>query len=222
MMRIVKELKPLRWLIIISLVLTAAGFILDWKGFLVNTFSGLLGAVIGIWVSIEVIQVALDNRQKEEWQIVRDLVLDTIETQLTKSCLEFVNLRPSLGPYVGLLDDVGKATEHKLNTISTLYDELSKLEIGAVRKEQYIELRSRVRPHLDRIFNFQLVNVSMPGQATELAEQLIRLERADRNWDNAVYRDSKWGVSKEALAKEAISTLEMLAETYRQLISINS
>ena len=207
-----RKLKYLRWLIIASIVSTIIGAVIDLKGFTVGIFSGLLGSVIGIWVTVDIIEAILEKQRAREWQQVRDVVLRNLILQLVETANEFLSLVPTVSPYVSLLNDASIINHDKIEALKKLHATISCLDLSLVKKDRIISVYNGVQTHTDILRNMQIYQLLVPGGATKLIELLHELENVQIQWREAMLFNNVSGIAKEELFKRGLITLDSIRE----------
>lgn len=208
-----RHLRGLNWLLVAAIFFSVLGLALDWKGFLVNTFSGVLGAAIGVWVSISIVENYLENQSATQWQQVNQNVLGVIRSQLTEMCKDYIELFDATGPFVSLLQDKESIDQHKLETVEELRRAFHNADNSVLDKGKLAGLYSRIGPHFEAIGSAKTLYVHLPGADRSLVNLLQQIETRYMNWSELDVQDKQISLSRDVLFRAAYDALLSIEAT---------
>lgn len=200
-----------RWLVLICVLSIAVGAVLDLRGYVVNVLAGLVGAAIGIWVSIEIIEMIIEERRVREWAQVRDSVFRALTIQLNEAVIQYLILLPSIGPFRDLLDEMGTISNRKSDLAAQMH--IAVLQSDRQRsKQDYVMLYRTVKPRLDRIHDILMLHLMIPGQEVELVNRLQTLQISAADWAGTTVLDEQITIAVDLLREKSLSTLSVLSD----------
>ncbi len=212
-MRYFRKINRLKWLIIASIIFAILGLILDWKGFLVNTFSGVLGAAIGVWVSVDVVERYFEDKHRQEWQNIRINSQVSIQTQLFNIADEYVNWFFIKEPFLTLIYRNNPSPQEIATAIGELRKRFANLQLGTQDKTNLRNLYKNVNQHMSHITFTRAMYMHIPSFDKQLVDQLQNLERDFANWTNAIQEDDRIGLQTRILFDEANKFLLLVENT---------
>lgn len=201
----------LRWLILICVLSIVIGAVLDPRGYVVNVLAGLVGAAIGIWVSIEIIEMIIEERRVREWARVRDSVFRALTIQLNEAVIQYIVLLPSIGPFRDLLDEIGTISDRKAGLVAQLLRAVSQSDRQR-SKQDFVVLYRTVKPRLDRVHDILMLHLVIPGQEAELVTRLQALEISAADWAGTTILDEQIEIAVDLLREKSLSTLSVLSD----------
>lgn len=216
-MRYFNRVNKLKWLIIASIILSVLGLVLDWNGFLVNTFSGVLGAVIGVWVSVDIVENYLATKHSIEWEQIRINSLNEIKLQLLEACIEYLDIFSHTEPFLPLLyrkDTISKSVKDSVNTLRLSF---SSLKDSSIEKDKLLRLFQGVSSHLIQINKTKTFYVLVPSFDKNLVSHLQQIEASSSEWKKLVHRNNQIGLSSNVLFDEANKVLLSIEEAINYL-----
>lgn len=206
------------WLFLISLASLGAGLYLDVKGFFVNIFAGIVGALIGVWISIGIIEQYLESRQVKEWSLVQRQLLVNLKIHLNESVVEYLRILPSIGNYSQLLANIGNITQEKIDLIDNLIIELRNKKGLELSKTSQMDLYKRISQQMILIKDIQSLGYNIPGQKKELLVLIQELDLAMAEWANTVALEENISINVDALSQKALETLTKIRDILEHLL----
>ncbi|MEZ4643445.1 MAG: hypothetical protein R3E31_12055 [Chloroflexota bacterium] len=200
-----------------SIILSVLGLVLDWNGFLVNTFSGVLGAVIGVWVSVDIVENYLAIKHSIEWEQIRINSLNEIKLQLLEACIEYLDIFPHTEPFLPLLhqkDTISKSVKDSVNTLRLSF---SNLKNSSIEKETLLRLFQGVSSHLIQINKTKTFYILVPSFDKNLVSHLQQIETSSSEWKKLVHRNNQIGLSSDVLFDGANKVLLSIEEAINYL-----
>jgi uncharacterized membrane protein YeaQ/YmgE (transglycosylase-associated protein family) len=198
-------------LLVASAVASILGYYLDPGGFLVNVSAGLLGAAIGVWISIEVIEKFISEQQARQWKQVRQTALESIAYLLDEVTLEYAALLDSRVPMTELRLQLGQLTPAKANLVRAICEtfvDAANHKTGEI----YQELYDVVSPRLDRLGDLLLFYIMVPDQEPDLVKHLQELERIATDWAGATIAVKQTKLHPRELSQSAVRALQKISE----------
>ena len=213
-----KHIKYLRRLIVVAIISSIFGIVFDWKGFIVGVFSGLVGAVIGIWISVEIVEYLIERQRARAWHRARGAVIKYLAMQLTEIAAEYLIFVPVLAPYEGIFRGIDVITDDKLQSVNSLYDTLLNVNIDIINKGQLLAIHDTVYSRIALLRDIQMNELVLPGNAPGLVEALQELEYIATRWHEVVLLDKKKGISKDAIFEACVDTLGAVRKPMKWLM----
>lgn len=219
-MNYIKKVSRLKWLIIASIIFSILGLLLDWNGFLVNTFSGVLGASIGVWVSVDIVESYLETKHSIEWEQIRINSLNELKSQLFEACNEYLNFFPQTEPYLSLLFRTDTISKSAKDSVSKLQASFSNLKNSSIEKDKILALFQGVNPHLIQISKIKTFYILVPSFDKNLVSNLQQIESSSSEWRKLMHRNDQISLSSNVLFDEAHKVLLSIEDAINYLYEL--
>ncbi len=206
------------FLIIGTIIATYFGLKLDKQNFLLNILANLPIAALGVWISVEIVEKIINDKEARDWAVVQNNVRRQIIKLLIDTSVIYIDyVPPFLSDYVNLLKESRSSELERAEIIRKLYqDYLSNPDNES--RENVQQLYRSVEYKFSRLMDLTQIYTTLPGKQQGLIEHLQNLEESIFDWERIMQKDQDKKICGSELKQKAAKVLPQISN----LISFES
>jgi len=208
----------LRWFAVATIVATVLGSLLDSVGFWVNVLAGFVSALIGIGVSILIIEKLLSDQNAQVWEQTRQSLIESIVVQLNAAIREYLELISTIGKYRDLLESQSEVSENRVYLMRQLHTELSYKSADDLR-ESCIDIFQSLRGILSKVSALGLLYTMTTGSDNGFVVQLAQIDSVFSTWERMMARNASSQLVSSSLVERSLATLSAITNSLEYFIS---
>lgn len=211
-------------LLIIIILTSIVGFIIEPKTFITNLLSGLSVLGTSIVVALLVVDKYIKYQKAKQWSIVRDYTLKTIAVHLCEIATCIFTHYPSIDPEMMIPIFEGHSLLPNQRTLQSFNWLLNKLydyklpqniAINKSTSDIAIDYYKSVEWDLDQIQNILIPRVIQSSEDTSLINLLIEFDDARRELHHSIIAHEQ--VVTHSVFKNVISLIRCAERVYRAI-----
>ena len=206
-------------IVLVIVVLFLTGFLLDFKGFLVN----LIASAITVILTVTVINWFLIRQRRNQWKRVRSQIITALLNHIGNMTSEYsINIQlPREYDLIAYVEQTGKGYDTPTAETAWALKEMAKkmrtAPIPHDSKEQAEKVHKLIKWDIEQIRSVLLPRIlAMETEEPELVHILSELDSAERRWVNQYIMDEEVSAGDQFGA--AIDFLKCMADVYQYIV----